>query len=415
MTSCFESLNRAWGIPFRRPSLPLSSRATPSALHKSGRLLSLTSIFIWSPSLASSSHLAKCSRCSSSLAESFFPSNWFRSFRLASMMGMLLLLHRGRVPQPLQVVAEQVPNVVDAHLEHGQPIHAHAPQDQGLLDAEACRYLGPGEPAAGELHPAEFGVLAAELHAGLREGKVIRRELDFGGARYFPGEVAEDAELVAEVDAFPEDEPIQLVEFDEVLGVQHVRAVDAVQREMLAWLDVFHPLPGIVRRAVRGRHDFPRDFLAPGMPPALGTGFPPAFMRHADGFPAFLVRQSSVRWALQLVGVRPRPRGVVLGLEQHVEVVELLGDQRRRHFLEAIRGQPSLDLVDELNIGLPLAGVNAWHGRVDDELALPAREFRQSEGLPSPLGDGGHARNVFLAFYQAAPPEFFEGFAAGRH
>src|SRR3989338_7782773 len=181
-TSCFESLKAAFGRPLRRPSLAFSSLAMPSALHKSGRLLSLISMLSLSPSIASSSHLARLRALPSSPAVSFFPRRPLRSCRLRSIVGMLLP-HQRRIAQPLRVVAEQMPYVIDSHLEHEQPVEAHAPHQHGFPDAKVLQDLGPRKPRARELHPAQLGMLAAQLHAGLGEGIIVGDEPDFFGAR----------------------------------------------------------------------------------------------------------------------------------------------------------------------------------------------------------------------------------------
>lgn len=69
----------------------------------------------------------------------------------------------GAGPQGVHVGDVQLPDILDAPLQHREPLEPEAPCQYGILDTEGRHDLGPEDPCAAELHP-----LPVEEHLQLK-------------------------------------------------------------------------------------------------------------------------------------------------------------------------------------------------------------------------------------------------------
>src|SRR3989338_1627802 len=150
-------------IPFSLPILALISLAIPSVLQSSGLLVSLTSIESLSPSLPSISPFTYINASSSPSSENVFPTSFSKSLLLTSSVG-ISLTHHPAFPQPIQVIAEQIPYVLYAKLEHCKPVNAHSPCNCWFFNSKCMHHFWPENSCAGKLNPAELRVLCRKLH-----------------------------------------------------------------------------------------------------------------------------------------------------------------------------------------------------------------------------------------------------------
>src|SRR5207245_11358142 len=85
--------------------------------------------------------------------------------------------HRAVGTKPVPIARVQLPDVRDAFDGHDHPLQAQAPREDGRLQAEWLRDLGPENPAPAQLHPATVRPLDLRLHARLRVRELSGPEL----------------------------------------------------------------------------------------------------------------------------------------------------------------------------------------------------------------------------------------------
>src|SRR3989344_3590266 len=154
-----------------------------------------------------------------------------------SIVGMqtpILLRNLRRFAQPFQIVREQVSYVLYPELEHCKPVNSYSPCNCLPLYSEVFQNLGPEHSGSSEFDPAKSRVLCRELHRRLGERVIVRNELHFLRARDFARELLKYSKKVGEVEVFADNEPVGLVEFNQMCRIQNVGAKAPCNREIFS-------------------------------------------------------------------------------------------------------------------------------------------------------------------------------------
>src|SRR3989344_3076368 len=113
---------------------------------------------------------------SNSSSRIFFPSSCWKSLNEKLIVG--IFLSHLRASQECKAVAEQLPDVVQAKLEHCYPVNPDAPrQDTQVPSCEGLYHFRPEYTCSGKFHPAKIRVLGVK-----RCGWLCEREI---GRHYF--------------------------------------------------------------------------------------------------------------------------------------------------------------------------------------------------------------------------------------
>ena len=139
----------------------------------------------------------------------------------------------------VHLVPHQVPDVVEAVLDHGGSLQAEAPGDHVhvLREPHGQQHLGSEDPAVADLDPLGQPLVVAEyLHAGLSVRVVGRLEPQL----LYPElgeELVEDTDQVSQGQSSVSDDALDLMELSQVSGVQGLVPEDFVYAEIFLRLE----------------------------------------------------------------------------------------------------------------------------------------------------------------------------------
>src|SRR2546422_48149 len=259
------------------------------------------------------------------------------------------------------------------------------PRDHSRAEPERLRDLDADHAAPPELDPPAVREHPLRLHARLGVREVPGAELD-----------PLEPEALVELPNNPEEhrqggailhhDALDLVELREVLPVQRVPPeVPADDERLLRGRGVVHEVLQRDRGRVAPEDRLLRLPAVPRVPPPLAPRAVPALVDLRDPAHDVLCREPEGGGRVHVQRVEDVPRGMVLGLEQRVEVPErglhpVPGDLREPHPEE----DPP-DLLDVLREDVDLPGVDRRRERPDvvradlDGLPLPAPEELRGE------------------------------------
>src|SRR5271157_278786 len=145
--------------------------------------------------------------------------------------GLCRRMH-GAVPDPFEVALVQLPQVLEAQPQHGDPAHAETPCEHRALHAPWCGDFLPEDAGTAHLDPTKTVDPDLWLNRGFRVREKARPEPHVGKAH--PAiELFQKAEKVAEGDALIHNDPFELFEFRCVGGIDCLPAVDPADAERL--------------------------------------------------------------------------------------------------------------------------------------------------------------------------------------
>src|SRR6267142_4514813 len=134
--------------------------------------------------------------------------------------------------QKPQIVLDKMPNVVDAVLSHGDAIDAEAEGPAGInlrIDFAGGENIGMDHAAAAQLDPF-LAVFEPDIDLGARfgEGKEAGAEADLGRAAEVGADELHDGAIeVHHGDVFIDHQCLELVEHEQVRGIDGVGAINA--------------------------------------------------------------------------------------------------------------------------------------------------------------------------------------------
>ena len=203
----------------------------------------------------------------------------------------------------------------------------------------------------------------------LCEGKVGRGEADFLRLGHLACKEGEQPEQGPEIDIRSQDNALDLEEVGRVRGVHLVVSEAPRDRKVLAR----HVRRRGQRacgdgRALATEHQAARPHAVEGVTPTARSRVAAAFMHGRDLGQERLGNWDGVAWVLDEVHVVGLAGRVELRHEEGVHVPELVFDQPAAHLLEPHAHELDFDQIEELPVGMLLAGRDA--GRFEGDRVL---------------------------------------------
>src|SRR6266487_6533810 len=261
---------------------------------------------------------------------------------------------RAVIPEPVQIAQVQLPDVRDALDRHDDSLEPEPPGEDGRPQAERAGDFRPEDAAPAEFEPSAVGQLTLRLHARLRVREIAGPELHPREAE--PAvEFLNHADELREVRALLHDDALDLVELGQVLPVDRVGPeVAADDKRLLRRVRMLGQPPQRDRRRVRSEHRALRLLPVPRVPPSRAPGVAPGLVDLRDAAHEVLAREGARRRRREVERVELVSRGVVLRLEERVEVPERRLDEIALDLREAHAQEDPTDLLDVRAEDVPL-------------------------------------------------------------